>query len=202
MDDRRVVEVQIERPTRSPVLVERRCHLGLPIVIEVPPILDDGTPFPTSHWLTCPLAVVRVSRMESAGGVRQADELIASDPQVESAWNAAMERYETVRDRRIPEGWSGPTPSGGIAGSKAGVKCLHAQYGDHAAGNDNPIGTLVARSVEPLNCGVPCVIEHADVEMANPDWSEPPPEFSQQPQRPWLDPPGGMEAPDSGPALR
>ena len=34
--------------------------MGLPVVVAVPPLLDDGTPFPTRYWLTCPLARIRV----------------------------------------------------------------------------------------------------------------------------------------------
>ena len=37
-----------------------------------------------------------------------------------------------------------PRPSGGVAGARAGVKCLHAHYADTAAGNDNPVGAIVA----------------------------------------------------------
>lgn len=173
MDDRSVVECQIGRPTRSAVAVESRCHLGLPVVILVPPILDDGTPFPTTHWLTCPLATLRVSRLESSGGVRDADERIASDEDLASAFGIAMMRYEDHRDSLIPDGWDGPRPSGGIAGSQGGVKCLHAQYADTAAGYDNPLGVEVAARVEPLDCAVACVIREGRAWARNDAWTEP-----------------------------
>ena len=173
MDDRDVVTVQIGRPPRSQVPVVARCHLGLPIVIDVPPILDDGTPFPTMHWLTCPLATVRISRIESTGGVRIADELIRTDPEVRQAFDAAMDRYEQERRSLLPSGWTGPTPTGGIAGSSGGVKCLHAQYADAAAGNDNPIGADIAQRIEPLTCTSACVVEVDGVAVPNPEWVEP-----------------------------
>ena len=173
MDDRSVVETQIGRPPRSEVVVSARCHLDLPVVIDVPPILEDGTPFPTTHWLTCPLAVLRISRIESHGGVREADRLIASDPDVASQFAEAMQRYEAARDASLPVGWTGPTPSGGVAGSKGGVKCLHAQYADTAAGNTNPIGDDVASRIEPLGCTVPCVVEGPDGAETNEGWIEP-----------------------------
>jgi hypothetical protein len=173
MDDRDVVAVQIGRPPRSRVPVTLRCHLGLPIVIDVPPILDDGTPFPTMHWLTCPLATIRISRIESAGGVRVADDLIRTDDEVRVAFGAAMHRYARARNSLLPQGWDGPVPTGGIAGSSGGVKCLHAQYADTAAGNDNPIGKDVARRIEPLACVTRCVVEVDSVIMPNPEWSEP-----------------------------
>ena len=60
MDDRQVVAVQLERPLRAAIDVRARCPLQLPVVVAVPPLLDDGTPFPTRYWLTCPLARLRV----------------------------------------------------------------------------------------------------------------------------------------------
>lgn len=173
MDDRSVVEIQIGRPPRADVVVSTRCHLGLPVVIDVPPILDDGTPFPTTHWLTCPLAVLRISRIEASGGVREADDRIASDNDVAVRFREAMDRYEVARQARIPKGWSGPSPSGGVAGSRGGVKCLHAQYADTAAGNDNPIGDDVASRIEPLGCIVPCVVDGPDGSWTNEMWTEP-----------------------------
>ncbi|MGI9667776.1 MAG: DUF501 domain-containing protein [Acidimicrobiia bacterium] len=174
MDDRDVVALQIGRPPRSAAVVESRCHLGLPVVTQVPPILDDGTPFPTSHWLTCPLATIRISRLEAQGGVKEFDARIASDPDLAERWGAAMRRYETQRDQAVPESFDGPKPSGGIAGSRWGVKCLHAQYADTAAGNENPVGLEVAEAIEPLDCTVGCVVPaEGDRVVRNPEWREP-----------------------------
>ena len=121
MDDRSVVAVQIGRAPRSSVMVEARCHLGLPVVIRVPPVLDDGTPFPTTHWLTCPLATVRISRIEADGGVKDADAAIAADPDLARAYRASMERYASERDALLPVDHHGPVPTGGVAGSRWGV---------------------------------------------------------------------------------
>jgi len=169
MDDLRVVEAQIDRPPRSPVEVLSRCHLGLPVVIGVPPLLDDGTPFPTSYWLTCPLAVKRIGRMEADGGVRQAETMIEGDTVFAAAHEAAAERYAADRDAHIPQDHIGPRPTGGVGGSQGGVKCLHGHYADYRAGNDNPIGAWVAPDVEPLNCIERCVVNAE----RNPAWTEP-----------------------------
>lgn len=173
MDDRSVVALQLGRRPRSEVVVAARCHLGIPVVIDVPPILDDGTPFPTTHWLTCPLALLRISRLESSGGVKNADRLIASDEALADAYRTSMERYRRHRDSLIPPDWEGPRPSGGIAGSQGGVKCLHAQYADTVSGNDNPVGADVADVVEPLDCAVPCVVVSSEGWERNLDWTEP-----------------------------
>ena len=173
MDDRSVVALQLGRRPRSEVIVGARCHLGIPVVIDVPPILDDGTPFPTTYWLTCPLALLRISRLESGGGVKAADSLIAADEGFADAYRTAMERYRRHRNSLIPPDWYGPRPSGGIAGSQGGVKCLHAHYADTASGNDNPVGADVADMVEPLDCTVPCVVLSDEGWERNVEWTEP-----------------------------
>lgn len=168
MTDRAVLEAQIGRPLRADSKVVTRCPLGLPVVAEVPPVLDDGTPFPTRYWLTCPLATRRIGRLESIGGVKQMERKAASDPAFATSLEAAHRRYAAERDAAVPLG-SELRPSGGVAGSTTGVKCLHAHYADHAAGNENPVGAAVAPWVEPLDCLVPCVAGGAP----NPEWVEP-----------------------------
>jgi len=127
----------------------------------MPPVLEDGTPFPTRYWLTCPLAVTRIGRVEGAGGVAQAQQLLEGDSALAERMRAAHDRYAADRGTR----------SGGVAGIKgAGVKCLHAHYADHAAGGDNPVGAWVAPQVEPLDCVVPCVAPNG---LANLAWTEP-----------------------------
>lgn len=172
MSEQDAVAVQLKRSLRAKVEVLDSCHLGLPVVVAVPPILDDGTPFPTRYWLTCPLAARRIARLESAGGVRQLEEYVASRPDLTAALDGAHRRYEQDRDELVPAGES-PAPSGGVGGTKgAGLKCLHSHFADSAAGNPNPVGELVRPFVEPLDCDIPCVIG-ADHAEPNPDWREP-----------------------------
>lgn len=155
------------------VVAAARCHLGVPTVIAVPPHLDDGTPFPTRYWLTCPLAVLRIGRLESAGGVKAAEQRIAAEPLYARRHEAAMERYARDRDALIAPDAPPHRPSGGVGGAARGVKCLHAHYADHAAGNDNPVGEDTAAAVEPLDCAAPCVATVGGVAGRNPQWREP-----------------------------
>lgn len=166
--DSEVIAAQIGRPLRARSEVVARCPLGLPVVITVPPVLDDGTPFPTRYWLTCPLAVKRVARLESAGGVVEMDARVESDPAFAAALDDAHDRYRRDRDLLLPSE-AVHRPTGGVAGAVRGVKCLHAHYADHAAGNQNPVGAVVAPSVEPLDCTILCVIDG----VRNPKWREP-----------------------------
>lgn len=111
---------------------------GAPVVIRNAPFLRDGTPMPTRYWLVDPALRAAVSRLESAGGVRAAE--AAADP-VELA--AAHAAYAAERDAAIDPAHTGPRPSGGVGGTRRGVKCLHAHYAFFLAGGDDPIGRWV-----------------------------------------------------------
>ena len=173
MNDREVVAAQLGRTPRSTVDVVCRCALQQPVVIKVPPHLDDDTPFPTTYWLTCPLASRRIGRIEAAGGVKAAEDRIARDSSFARLHHEAMKRYEQDRDAMIAGVPPPHLPSGGVGGARRGVKCLHAHYADHAAGNENPVGADTAATIEPLNCTIPCVASNEETVGRNPDWTEP-----------------------------
>lgn len=159
------VEAQLGRPLRSPVEVASSCHLGLPVVVRVPPHLDDGTPFPTLFWLTCPLASKRIGRLEAAGGVKRMEQKTEADAAFGAELERAHARYAATRNAWADQSQA-VQPTGGVGGADRGVKCLHAHYADSRAGNDNPVGALVAGWVEPLDCSEPCVIGS----IRNPKW--------------------------------
>ena len=56
---------------------------------------------------------------------------------------AAHRRYAAERDAALPAGHDGPRPSGGVGGTRQGVKCLHAHYAWFLAGGDDPVGRWV-----------------------------------------------------------
>jgi hypothetical protein len=138
-DDIEAVRALIGRTPSARFRVVVRDGDGGPVVIRNEPFLGDGTPMPTLYWLVGADAVRAVSHLEAAGGVRQASEAV--DP-VELA--AAHERYTAERDAAIAPGHPGPRPSGGIGGTRRGVKCLHAHYAWFLAGGDDPVGRWVA----------------------------------------------------------
>ena len=169
LEDQGVVAAQIGRPLRADSDVVSRCHLGMPVVIKVPPLLDDGTPFPTLYWLTCPLATTRIGRLEGAGGVRRVEAKASADGAFGQGLAAAHQSYEKERELLLSAD-ADPRPGGGVGGSKAGVKCLHAHYAHTRSGAENPVGTLVQDWIEPLDCTEQCVL---DGEM-NPQWTNRP----------------------------
>lgn len=174
-DDAAIVEAQIGRPLRAASEVVSRCPLGLPVVVSVPPLLDSGEPFPTRHWLCCPLAHRRIARLEARGDVRAFDARAKSDPAFGQALEAAHQRYARERDALIPT--DAPLrPRGGVAGSRGGVKCLHAHYADwraHEGPAPTPVGPEVAEAIEPLDCTTPCVRISEEGAHRAEDWTEP-----------------------------
>jgi hypothetical protein len=116
-----------------------RDEAGAPVVLRNAPLLHSGRPMPTLYWLIGKDALRRVSQLEAAGGVRAAE---AEIPAAEVA--AAHARYAAEREAAMPPDHHGPRPSGGVAGTREGVKCLHAHYAYHLAGGDDPVGRWVA----------------------------------------------------------
>jgi hypothetical protein len=139
MDDRDAVTLLLGRPPQGDFDVVVRGDDDRPIVIRNAPLLADGTPMPTRYWLVDDDLRRRVSTLEAGGGVREAEAAI--DP-AEVA--AAHRQYAAERDAALPAGHAGPRPSGGVAGTRKGVKCLHAHYAWYLAGGDDPIGRWVA----------------------------------------------------------
>lgn len=112
---------------------------GAPVVIRNSPLLDDGTPMPTRYWLVGADVAAVVGRLEAAGGVRRAEAEVAPEAVAD-----AHARYAAERDAALPPHHAGPTPSGGVGGTRIGVKCLHAHYAWFLAGGDDPVGRWVA----------------------------------------------------------
>lgn len=172
------VAAQIGRPLRGRSLPVARCDLGIPLVVSVPPVLEDGSPFPTRYWLTCPLAHRRVARLESAGHVKRFEALRESDAEFAEALAAAHRAYAEERDALVPADAKIP-PRGGVGGARRGIKCLHTHLAHHLGVREraprlNPVGAWVAGEVEPLRCPVPCVVDEGAGAIKNPAWSEPP----------------------------
>jgi hypothetical protein len=111
---------------------------GRPAVIANDPHLRNGEPMPTRYWLVDPEIRTLVSRLESQGGVRRAEEEVDAE-----ALRLAHARYANERDALIPSDRGGPRPYGGVGGTRNGVKCLHAHVAWWLAGGDDPVGQWV-----------------------------------------------------------
>ena len=131
------------RAPRGDFDVVVRDDRGEPVVIRNAPLLYDGTPMPTRYWLVGDAVREAIGRMEADGGVKAAESAV--DP---AALESAHARYAEERDAQLPADHDGPRPSGGVGGTRRGVKCLHAHYAWFLAGGDDPVGRWVAERVD------------------------------------------------------
>ena len=138
-----MVAAQLGRQPRGLRAIASRCPCGLPAVIETAPRLDEGTPFPTLYYLTCPKAVAAVSRLEAGGVMRQMTWRLAVDPGLREGYAAAHRDYLARRERAaraagVPELPPGTQSAGGMPDR---VKCLHALVAHElAVPGANPFG--------------------------------------------------------------
>lgn len=138
----RVTELLGREPQGDFDVVVRRAD-GDPVVVRNAPLLHDGTPMPTLFWLVGKEEYTAVSRLEAAGGVDQAEAEVDPD-----ALEAAHNAYAALRSAAVPANHSGPTPSAGVAGTRKGVKCLHAHFAWWLAGGNDPIGEWVSQRID------------------------------------------------------
>lgn len=139
-DEAAIVEGQLGRIPRPPWRVAARCTFGYPSAIVSPSVLEDGTPFPTYAWLTCPWLSREVGALESHGGVAKWAGKVSGDPDLEHRLSELETRLRSAR--AVESGGSDACASVGISGQRdfRGVKCLHAHVALELAGLDDPIG--------------------------------------------------------------
>ncbi len=155
-EDLRAVEAQLGRTPRGVVEVAHRCGCGLPDVVRTAPRLDDGSPFPTSFYLTCPRAASAVGTLEADGLMRRMSQRLAEDDELAVAYRRAHQDYLTRRAElgEVPE----------IDGVSAGgmpdrVKCLHVLLAHALAAGPgvNPLGDETRETLDAWWADGPCV---------------------------------------------
>lgn len=143
--DAATVAAQLGRPPRGLRGVAHRCPCGLPDVVETSPRLEDGTPFPTLYYLTCPRACSAVGRLEAAGQMAEMTARLGADPQLRAAHEDAHRDYLARRDAVAPL----PGPPG-VGGMPDRVKCLHALVAHElAVPGANPLGREALAQLPP-----------------------------------------------------
>lgn len=140
--DQQVVESLVGRPLGGRFAVVVRREDGSPVVIENEPHLRDGTPMPTLYWLVDPDLHDAVSRLESEGGVHRFEELVSPEALARAHEEYAKRRTAATVRTDLAQA------SGGVGGTRVGVKCLHAHLAYSLAGFYDPVGDLVARSID------------------------------------------------------
>ena len=130
---------QLGRSPRGILEIMSRCPSGHPNVVKTEPRLDDGTPFPTMFYLTCPRLAGEIGTLEASGLMREMSARLLEDPSLAEAYQRAHDEYLAEREAlgHVPE----------IDGITAGgmptrVKCLHVLVGHSLAKGPgvNPLG--------------------------------------------------------------
>jgi hypothetical protein len=118
-------------------------------VTEQRPFDDNGEPFPTTFWLTCPQLVAAVSRLEAAGGVERWTRAAAEDADLAASLGRAHAEQRELRGELDL----------GVGGAHAGagtLKCLHAHVAFALARPGYELGDRILAEVDPLWPSVCC----------------------------------------------
>jgi hypothetical protein len=154
--DEAAVAAQLGRLPRGIHEIGHRCPCSLPDVVTTEPRLPDGTPFPTTYYLTCPRAASRIGTLEGGGVMKRMQDRLGEDPELAAAYRRAHEAYLAAREElgHVEE----------IDGISAGgmpdrVKCLHVLAGQALAQGRgvNPLGDEVLDLLGPWWESGPCV---------------------------------------------
>ena len=156
LPDLAAVRDQLGRAPRGVAAVAHRCPCGLPDVLRTEPRLPDGTPFPTTYYVTCPRLTGAISTLETSGLMAEMTARLGSDPELASAYAAAHEDY--LR-RRGELGEVAEIDGISAGGMPARVKCLHVLVGHSLAVGPgvNPFGDEALEALGRWWAAGPCV---------------------------------------------
>lgn len=154
-DDELVAKLLGRKPM-GPYEIMLRRNDGSPVVLRNGAWLDDGRPMPTRYWLADRDLVKAIGQLESTGAISRVEAELGLEVIAQT-----HESYQKERDELIPAGHTGPAPSGGVGGTRVGVKCLHAHYANYLAGAPDVVGqwvqkqlVSVGRAFDPTKPGI------------------------------------------------
>ena len=150
------IEAQLGRVPRGIAGIGHRCGCGLPDVVTTEPRLPDGTPFPTTYYLTCPRAASRIGTLEGGGTMKEMQDRLGSDPELAAAYRKAHEAYLAARAEL---GTCEEIDGISAGGMPDRVKCLHVLAGQSLAQGPgvNPLGDEVLEELGEWWAIGPCV---------------------------------------------
>ncbi|MBO9523046.1 MAG: DUF501 domain-containing protein [Nocardioidaceae bacterium] len=154
--DEQAIEAQLGRPPRAIHAIGHRCPCGNPDVVTTEPRLPDGTPFPTTFYLTCPRAASLIGTLEASGLMKEMSDRLASDESLAAAYRQAHEAYLAAREAI---GHVDEIEGVSAGGMPARVKCLHVLAGQALAQGRgvNPLGDEVLDLLGEWWASGPCV---------------------------------------------
>ena len=138
--DLAVIENQLGRTARDVHAIAYRCPCGKPAVVETPPRLSNGEPFPTFYYATCPRLTAAISTLETTGMMGQMQARLETDAVLAGEYAAAHDDYIAARSALqidVPE-----VENVSAGGMPNRVKCLHSliAHSLSAGPGVNPLG--------------------------------------------------------------
>ncbi|WP_432697009.1 DUF501 domain-containing protein [Marinobacterium sp. YM272] len=149
-----IIERQLGRKPRGITDLAYVTDSGVPVVLQMRSLVDDK-PFPTLYWLCSRDLYQMIAEIETAGGVKRIEQLLAQD-------EALRERYARQQQAYVERRWQAMSDEdrqkietlgftelfskygiGGIAQWDK-VRCLHMQYAHHLVG-ENLVGEWMDR---------------------------------------------------------
>ena len=112
----------------------------MPAVVQTPPRLSDGTPFPTFYYATCPRLTGAISTLESSGLMAEMNDRLANDADLAASYRKAHEAY--LADRNALGVVVDEVEGISAGGMPDRVKCLHSlvAHSLSAGPGVNPLG--------------------------------------------------------------
>ncbi len=159
--DEATVAAQLGRTPRAIHDVGHRCPCGNPDVVTTAPRLPNGTPFPTTFYLTCPRAASLIGTLEGSGLMKDMQARLGDDPELADRYRRAHDAYLSFRDALAREAGQDVPEIDGISagGMPDRVKCLHVLAGHALAAGPgvNPLGDEVLELLGEWWAAGPCV---------------------------------------------
>ena len=155
-EDLKVIETQLGRTPRDVHAIAYRCPCGKPAVVETPPRLSNGEPFPTFFYATCPRLTAAISTLETTGMMGEMNDRLETDPELSGAYAAAHDDYiaaRSVLQMDVPE-----VENVSAGGMPNRVKCLHSliAHSLSAGPGVNPLGDEALLALPDWWKNMPC----------------------------------------------
>jgi hypothetical protein len=155
-EDLKVIETQLGRTPRDVHAISYRCPCGKPAVVETPPRLSNGEPFPTFYYATCPRLTAAISTLETTGMMGEMNDRLETDAELSGAYAAAHDDYIAARSALqmdVPE-----VENVSAGGMPNRVKCLHSliAHSLSAGSGVNPLGDEALLALPDWWKSMPC----------------------------------------------
>lgn len=168
MDEKKIVELQLDREISNYLKTARYCPFDYPAVILVNPFTDNIAA-PTMYWLSCPYLSYEVDRLEAESNlITELGQRLKDDPSFRNKMEQSHKKYAEKRKKLLSRAQLNKAKAisddlyqtlvnSGVGGirEKEGIKCLHTHLADYLVEQINPVGEIVFGKLNwPKKCRI------------------------------------------------